>query len=125
MKPKKSDLLQIADLRALTNGLWIMSTGGGSLLCSTNLKEWHIIHLGVGKQYVQGIMRGHMLSNEKNGLVAAAMGKFVMIINSKDIATPSVDVVQHPASYNRLIGLGYVAKRRILSILDCAKIKGT
>jgi hypothetical protein len=125
-KPETSDLLQIADLRALTNGLWIMSTGGGSLLCSKDLKEWQIMHLGVRSPDVRIApphLFGHMLSNEINGMVVAAMGNFVMIIDSKDIGISSVGVVQHYAFYSRLKGLGYTAKRRILSICDSASAR--
>jgi len=122
-KPEASDLLQIVDLKALTNGLWIMSTGGGSLLYSRDLKEWQIMHLGVRSPDVRIApphFFGHMLSNEISGMVVAAMGNFVMIIDSKDIGVSSVGVVQHHAFYSRLIGLRYVAKKRILSIRDSA-----
>jgi len=115
-KPEASDLLQIADLRALTNGSWIMSTGGGSLLCSKNLQEWQIMHLGARNpdlRIAPPHLFGHMLSNEINGMVVAAMGDLVMIIDSKDIGNSSIDVVQHYAFYNRLKGLVYAAKRRI------------
>lgn len=111
MKPKPSDLLQTADLKVLTNGLWTMSTTGGSLLCSTNLKEWRLLHFGVGKQFAFP----HLLSNVRNGVVAAAMGNFVMIITSKDITISSVDVVQHAAFYSRLKDLANNAKRTIMS----------
>jgi photosystem II stability/assembly factor-like uncharacterized protein len=104
------DSMQSSDLKLLSNDIWIMSTGGGSLLSSGDLRNWRMLHLGEKERF-----ESHMISNEKNGIVAAAMGDVVMIIDSKALNTTyqHADVKQYHALFPRMKGLGYVVKRRI------------
>jgi len=109
-KPSMIGNMQSSDLKLLSNGIWIMSTGGGSLLSSGDLRNWCMLHLGEKEQF-----ESHMISNEKNGIVTAAMGDVVMIIDLKALNTTCqhADVKQYHALFPRMKGLGYVVKRRM------------
>ena len=107
-KPKLIDSMQSSDLKKLVNGMWIMSTGGGSLLASSDLRNWCCYIIGEKKWF-----GSHMISNEKNGIVAVAMGDTTMIVDSKmpNSVHARADVKQYNALFARLKGLGYVIKR--------------
>jgi len=107
-KLEMTDSFQSSDLKLLSNGIWVMSTGGGSLLSSGDLRNWHMLHVGQ-----KDLFESHMLSNEKNGILAAAIGNAVMIIDSKalNFTYQHADVREYHAIFPRIKGLGYVVKR--------------
>ena len=102
------DSMQSSDLKLLSNGIWIMSTGGGSLLSSGDLRNWRMLHVGEKERF-----ESHMISNEKNSIVTAAMGDVMMIIDLKALNTTyqHADVKQYHAFFARMKGLGYAVKR--------------
>ena len=110
VKLSAKDKMQSSDLKLLSSGKWIMSTGGGSLLFSCDLRNWSMLHLGEKEQF-----ESHMISNEKDGFVAAAMGDVVVIIDSKALDTTfqHADLKQYHAFYVKMKGLVYIVKRRI------------
>ena len=107
-KHKMMDILQSSDLKKLVSGIWIMSTGGGSLLASSDLRNWRCYIFGEKKRF-----ESHMISNEKNGIVAVAMGDTTVLVDSKGLnnAYQHADVKQYRAFLVRMKGLGYVIKR--------------
>ena len=104
------DNMQSSDLKLLSDDKWIMSTGGGSLILSDDLRNWRILHLGEKK-----LFEAHMISNEKNNFVAAAMGDGVMIMDLKALNTEyqHADIKQYHDFYARIKSLGYIVKRVI------------
>lgn len=104
------DIMQSADLKQLSDDTWIMTTGGGSILSSDDLKNWHVLHFGE-----KAFFDSHMISNECNGVAAVAMGDSVAIMDTKALRTTrqGVDVKQCSAVFSRSRALGYVVKRRM------------
>jgi len=100
--------LQSSDLRRLSNGIWIMSTGEGSILVSDNLRRWRFLISGENKRF-----ESHMISNESNGIVAVAMIDKTIIVDSETLeGSPCFeDVMQYNAFIPRIRGFGYVIKR--------------
>ena len=107
-KLKMIDSIQSSDLKILANGIWIMSTGGGSLLSSSDLRNWHCHIFGEKKRF-----ESHMISNEENGIVAVAMSDKTIIFDPKAVNNTDqyADLKQHNAFFARMKGLGYVIKR--------------
>jgi hypothetical protein len=109
-KTHSKDTMQSADLKQLSDGTWIMTTGSGSILSSDDLRNWRILHYGE-----KALFESHMISNECNGVAAVAMGYSVAIMDTKALRTTrqGVDVKQCSALFSRSRALGYVVKRRI------------
>lgn len=100
--------MQCSDLKTLENGVWIMSTGGGSLLYSNDLRHWHVSILGK-----KGHFESHAISNEKGGILAASMCDSTAIIDSRELTDTrkQAEVQQYQAFLPRMKGFGYVLKR--------------
>lgn len=100
--------MQCSDLKRLENGVWMMSTGGGSILYSNDLRQWRLSIVGKENQF-----EAHTMSNEKEGIVAVSMCDSTVIIDSKELTDTSkqVEVQQYQAFLPRMKGFGYVLKR--------------
>lgn len=108
-KPAKIGNMQSSDLQFLNNDVWVMTTGGGSILASHDLRNWSILYRGEEERF-----ESHKISNEKDGVVAIVMKNGAMIFDSKTQgALDSVDVREYRAFVIRIRGVGYVVKRRI------------
>lgn len=107
-KVKMTDAMQSSDLRMLSNGIWIMSTGEGSLLASNDLRNWGFLAFGEKERF-----ESHMISNESDGIVTVAMTEKTIIVDSKTLKNASQfgDVKQYHALLARMKGFAYVIKR--------------
>lgn len=105
------DWLQASDLKLVGDDTWLMSTGKGSLLFSNDLREWDILHLGNKEED----FNSHNISDARNGLLSVAMGNELVIVKLDDLRVDfQKKGVRHwHAFLPRIIGFGYVAKRKI------------
>lgn len=112
-KPTR-DMLQSSDLKLLDNGVWLMSSGGGSLMASRDLKNWCFLRIGQ-----KGDFEAHMISNQKYSLIAIALEYAAMIISKEELAqivsNSAPDVKPCYGLKERIKGICYVAKRKIFS----------
>lgn len=111
------DDLQSSDLKLLSNGIWLMSTGKGSLLSSSDLRNWQMLHLGEKDQF-----EANMISNDTNGIVSAALSSKVIILELKALKTSKqeADVTQYRALLPRIKSLGYITKKKIAYAFELA-----
>lgn len=110
-KLRAKDLLQLSDLKLVGYNTWLMSTGKGSLLFSNDLRNWELLQLGKKEQEFDF----HTISDARNGLVSVAMGNELVIIKTDELVVDNkrVDVKQRSAVLSRVLGFGYVAKRKL------------
>jgi hypothetical protein len=123
-KTKTIGTLQSSDLKKLDNDIWVMSTGGGSLLFSKDLKNWNISILGEKNEF-----DAHTMSNERNAIVAVPMSDSTAIVDSRELRSSSEqeEIKQHPAIVPQIKGFGYVMKRlphRLRMTMESTKRKG-
>lgn len=101
------DVLQASDLKRLRNGLWIMTTGGGSIMVSKTLNTWDLCKTGCssGFEFLP-------ISNEEDGLTALSMRETTILIdsNTDDAENHYIQVVEYPRHFAMLKDFGYVLK---------------
>jgi len=104
-----TDVLQASDLKRLKNGLWIMTTGGGSIILSKTLNTWNLCKTGCSPEF-----EFHPISNEEDGLAALSMIETTVLIDSNrnDVENHYVQVVEHPAYLTRLKASGSFLKHQ-------------
>jgi hypothetical protein len=107
-KTKSIGTMQSSDLKALDNGILLMSTGGGSLLFSSNLVDWNLAFLGEKKKF-----EAHTISNERKGIVVASMVDSTVIIDTRKLldCKKVADFRKYRAFLPRAKGLGYILRR--------------
>ena len=101
------DILQASDLKRLRSGLWIMTTGGGSIMLSKTLNTWDLCKTGCSSRF-----ESHPISNEKDGLTALSMRETTILIDSKwnDAENHYIQVAEYPRRFAVLKDFGYVLK---------------
>lgn len=106
--------VQMVDLRLLSNGMWVSALGTPqAIIASQDLKNWHPV-------YVEGVDSAfhHSLAiSEGKDVVAFTTGKSIVLLKKDKIAKRIIEtepiVCGHPAILEKLIGLGFVLKRKI------------
>jgi hypothetical protein len=99
--------LQCSDLKRTSKGVWVMSTGGGSIFTSKDLLNWSSAILGTNSFF-----SAHNISNEFQGQLAISMGKETALLDSNPTySNDTIDFLDYKASIAKLKGLIYVLKR--------------
>jgi hypothetical protein len=105
-----SDCMQSCDLKLLSNGVWLMLTGKGSILSSVDLINWHVLLFGEKEQFEL-----NQISNENDGLTSVTLGSETVVLELDALKAPNqrIHVKKYPGLFPRIKGLGYIAKRML------------
>jgi hypothetical protein len=114
-RDKKIRLAQICDMKRLSNGLWIAALGTPqAIVVSKDLKMWYPIRVeGFYDQFNHNVM-----VNEGKDFVVCSTGKSLCVFNKNELMNGTLMAQPVMLDYNayseRLKGLGFVLKRKIL-----------
>jgi hypothetical protein len=110
----KTNLMQMADLKLLSNGIWIAALGSPqAVIASINLFDWYPVYV----QGFDGTFHHEMILSEGKSIVAFSTGESIVWMRKDELARrigeTEPTIHKHEAILERLIGVGYVAKRKI------------
>lgn len=115
-RTNRSDLMQMADLKRLSNDVWMAALGKPqAIIASVNLNDWQLIF---GQGFDNAFDYNMSLSEGEN-IVAFSTGKRIFWINKEDLGKmineDEPTIHRRYALLDRLTGIGYVMKRKIES----------
>lgn len=115
-RKNRSDLMQMADLKRLSNEVWMAALGKPqAIIASDNLNDWQTIF----EQGFDSAFDYNMSLSEGENIVAFSTGKQIVWISKEDlgklIKEDEPTIHRRYALLDRLTGIGYVMKRKIES----------
>lgn len=112
-KTKKNRIIQMADLKLLSNGIWVATLGSSqAIIASRDLKNWYSFYVD---ETVSGFNHTMAIAEGKDK-VAYVTGK-KMLLTTKAFLEELVNgekpvICPHRSMLQELIGVGHVIKRR-------------
>jgi len=107
---------QMCDLKLLDNSFYIAGLGAPqAVVVSRDLRTWHPVHIeGFYKQFNM-----HVTISNGKGFVACSTGKSLLLLTKDEIEdlmqTTDPIIVNYRSYIERLIGLGFSLKRRLVT----------